>query len=69
MVKCEHACQAAFLTKQPVRLKRLDLIGDIEKFTAWVFKRIENGAAAIFSNKTYRVERTNSATPEAVWEV
>ena len=27
------------------------------------------GAAAIFSNKTYRVERTISATPEAVWAV
>ena len=28
-----------------------------------------NGAAAIFSNKTYRVERTISATPEAVWAI
>jgi uncharacterized protein YndB with AHSA1/START domain len=27
------------------------------------------GAAAIFSNKTYRVERTISATPEEVWAV
>ena len=27
------------------------------------------GAAAIFSNKTYRVEQTISATPEAVWAV
>ena len=27
------------------------------------------GAAAIFSNKTYRVERIISATPEAVWAV
>ena len=27
------------------------------------------GTAAIFSNKTYRVERTISATPEAVWAV